>query len=697
MIEQAVQVAQQADLVILAIGENVLLSREAWGGNHVGDRTTMNLTESQQVLARRIIETGKPVITFLNNSKPVTLGKLLDKTTTLLTAHYAGQETGNAAADVLFGQANPSGKLTLSWPRSVGNLPSHYSQYGSAKVFDYLDSPKGVVFPFGFGLSYTKFSYRNLKISSPEIRDGQTIQVTFELTNAGQRPGTEIAQLYLSGEGFPIARPSLELKGFARVSLQPGETRQVSLALHAEDLYFHDSELRRVLSRGTYKVSVGGSLQSLSQTVDLRVNGGGHAAATQPGKSTPAPTDPIVPAPLPPAQAKGKMNVLFLAIDDLRPELGAYGSKVKTPNMDRLASSGMLFQRAYCQQAVCGASRVSIMGGLYPTLTGEQTYHVDGWRDRHPNLKTMNQHFREQGFRTLGMGKIYHGHTGAGVDPMNWDQWINVKDPGHYASRMAWSSSGRPSRKARWAASRPAQGAHDGELRRSRRHLRRWQESGPGGRGHQATRPEQGQTLLSRGWPEQAPPALRCSRQILEPLPEGELRMPPNAGIPPGYPVFAANQNAPEMKKYSDFEGLGPKDFSMATNQRLLHGYAAATSYVDACVGRILDSLERNGLADKTIVVLWGDHGWKLGDHSSWCKHTNFECDARVPLIVRDPRIQAGRTPRLSSSSTSTPPSAISPAYPSPGIAKGEASGPFWRTPRPAIGWTPTVPTPPRS
>ena len=648
MIEQAVQVARQADLVILAIGENVLLSREAWGGNHVGDRTTMDLTESQQVLARRIIETGKPVITFLNNSKPVTLGDLLDNATTLLTAHYAGQETGNAAADVLFGQANPSGKLTLSWPRSVGNLPSHYSQYGSAKVFDYLDSPKGVVFPFGFGLSYTKFSYRNLKISSPEIRDGQTIQVTFELTNAGQRTGTEIAQLYLSGEGFPIARPSLELKGFARVRLQPGETRQVSLALHAEDLYFHDSELRRVLSRGTYKVSVGGSSQSLSQTVDLRVNGGGHVAATQPGKSTPTPTDPIVPAQLPPAQAKGKMNVLFLAIDDLRPELGAYGSKVKTPNMDRLASSGMLFQRAYCQQAVCGASRLSIMGGLYPALTGEQTFHVDGWRDRHPNLKTINQHFREQGFRTLGMGKIYHGHTGAGVDPMNWDQWINVKDPGHYASQDSLEQLRKAIEEGKVGSPRdPPKGpmtesadVHDDTYVDGKRAARAGEVI------KQLAQNKDKPFFLAVGLSKPHLPFVAPAK-YWNLYQRESFRMPPNAGIPPGYPVFAANQNAPEMKKYSDFEGLGPKDFSMATNQRLLHGYAAATSYVDACVGRILDSLERNGLADKTIVVLWGDHGWKLGDHSSWCKHTNFECDARVPLIVRDPRTQAGRTPRL--------------------------------------------------
>ena len=119
-------------------------------------------------------------------------------------------------------------------------------------------------------------------------------------------------------------------------------------------------------------------------------------------------------------------NVLFIAVDDLRPELATYGAKVKTPNLDRFAASGIRFDRAYCQQAVCGASRLSIMGGLYPTKTKEQNYHVTGWRKRHPDLLTMNQHFRANGYETVGTGKIYHGSGGEGVDPKNWDEWIQV-------------------------------------------------------------------------------------------------------------------------------------------------------------------------------------------------------------------------------------------------------------------------------
>ena len=141
----------------------------------------MDLTESQQHLVKSILATGKPIVTFLNNSKPITFGPLGDQLKTVLSGHYAGQETGTAAAEIIFGEINPSGKLTLSWPRTVGHLPSHYSQHGSSTVFDYLDSPRGPVFPFGHGLSYTSFKYGNPSVSSQTIQPGQEITVSFSL------------------------------------------------------------------------------------------------------------------------------------------------------------------------------------------------------------------------------------------------------------------------------------------------------------------------------------------------------------------------------------------------------------------------------------------------------------------------------------------------------------------------------------
>jgi len=649
LIAEAVTVARDADLVILAIGENVLLNREAWGGNHVGDRSTLDLTESQKALASAVLDTGKPVVAFLNNSKPVTLHDLGKRFSAILTAHYGGQQTGTAAAQILFGQSNPSGKLTLSWPRSVRHIPSHYSQERSAQVFDYLDAPKGAQYPFGFGLSYTSFRYGNVKASSASIQASEKIEVSFDLSNTGKREGTEIVQLYVSGENFAIARPSLELKAFNRVHLKAGENKRVTLTLDADDLHFHDSALNRTLPNGKYRIMVGGSSQSLSKPLYLNTIAS-KAPPVAPQAALPKPNSNPVQAPeTAPRVNSKKPNILFLAIDDLRPELGCYGSKVQTPNIDRLASTGMLFQRAYCQQAVCGASRVSIMGGLYPTLTKEQTYHVSGWRERHPTLKTMNQHFRAEGFKTIGLGKIYHGHSGPGVDPANWDQWVNLKGKGHYAKPENIALLNKALQEAKTGdRNDPPKGpmtesadVHDDTYAdglRAAKAVEILKELGKN---------KEQPFFLAVGLTKPHLPFV-APKKYWDLYRREDFNMPANKGIPPGYPLFAANQLATEMTKYSDYEGQSPKDFSSATNKRLLHGYAAATSYVDACIGRILDGLEKNGLAENTIVVLWGDHGWKLGDHSSWCKHTNFECDTKVPLIVRDNRFKGGlKTPRL--------------------------------------------------
>ena len=660
LIKEALTLAKQSDLVILALGENVLLSREAWSADHLGDRPTFDLTESQNVLAREILALGKPVVLFLNNSKPVTLHELGDRFSAILTAHYAGQETGTAAAELLFGEANPSGKLTISWPRSVGHLPAHYSQHGSAKVFNYVGSSSAAVYPFGHGLSYTTFKYGPAKLSAAEIRPGESIDVTFKLTNTGKRRGTEIAQLYVSGEGFAIARPGLELKGFARVTLKPGETKQVTIKLDADDLHFHDAQLRRVLPAGKYLVRVGGSSGALGSPFILNTkpapikvanlpkphSGNPHSGVPHSGVTV----RPVVPAaPVAPVRAvEDRPNVLFIAIDDLRPELGTYGTRTITPNIDRLAASGVRFDKAYCQQAVCGASRLSLMGGLYPTMTKEQTFHVSKWRKRHPKLLTMNRHFIQQGYHTIGLGKIYHGTGGNGIDPDNWSQWIDINDEDYADPENVAIRARALEEKKVGNAQDPPKGPFtesadvhddtyaDGKRAAKATQLLRQFAADPG-------KP----FFLAVGFTKPHLPFV-APKKYWDLYDRDEFKMPPNQGIPPGYPVHAANLIAHEMHKYSDMEGEKPADFSDALNKRLLHGYHAATSYADACVGRVLDALDKTGLAENTIVVLWGDHGWKLGDHGSWVKHTNFECDTRTPLIVRDPRLAGGKsTPRL--------------------------------------------------
>ena len=649
LIKQAVELSSKSDLVVLAIGESVLLSREAWGGNHIGDRATMDLTESQQHLVKSILATGKPIVTFLNNSKPITFGPLGDQLKTVLSGHYAGQETGTAAAEIIFGEINPSGKLTLSWPRTVGHLPSHYSQHGSSTVFDYLDSPRGPVFPFGHGLSYTSFKYGNPSVSSQTIQPGQEITVSFSLTNTGDVTGTEITQVYVSGEGFGIARPALELKGFSRTTLKPGESEEVSIIINSEDLFFHDFNLKRVLPAGKYLVRVGSSSSKLSSPVEVktlpRMTSGQPILGGQSNPQTDRPTaaNPIKSTPT------NKPNILFIAVDDLRPELGTYGARAITPNIDRFAKTAVQFDRAYCQQGVCGASRLSMMSGLYPTMTREQSFHVDGWRERHPHLITMNQHFRQQGFRTIGLGKIYHGTSGKGVDPDNWDQWINLE-----ASEYAKKENNDIARDARLKgeignARDPAKGpltesadVHDNTYADGKRAARVVELL----QGY-AEAKDKAPFFLAVGLTKPHLPFV-APQKYWDLYQRDSFKMPPNKGVPPGYPEYASNHMAYEMHKYSDFEGKSPKDFSDQLNGRLLHGYAACVSYIDASIGRILNSLEETGLSKNTIVVVVSDHGWKLGDHSSWCKHTNFECDTRVPLLIRDPRINGGAsTPRL--------------------------------------------------
>jgi len=338
------------------------------------------------------------------------------------------------------------------------------------------------------------------------------------------------------------------------------------------------------------------------------------------------------------AFADQPMNVLFIAVDDLRPEFETYGAKPKTPNLNRLAKSGLRFDRAYCQQAVCGASRLSIMGGLYPTRTLEQTYHVDGWRKRHPDLVTMNQHFGSNGFRTIGLGKIYHGTSGKGVDPENWSRWVklgsseyllkeNIEKMEAFKKAATVGDKMDPPKGPTTEAADVKDDAYvDGkrarEAARILKGLGKSSDSKP--------------FFFAVGFTKPHLP-FNAPKKYWDLYERSDFKMPSNKGIPPGYPKYAINAKAGEMSKYCDFVGDSPKDFPEEMNQRLLHGYAACVSYMDANVGIVLDALRESGLEKSTIVVFWGDHGWKLGDHSSWCKHTNFECDTRVPLLIRGP------------------------------------------------------------
>jgi len=323
-----------------------------------------------------------------------------------------------------------------------------------------------------------------------------------------------------------------------------------------------------------------------------------------------------------------KPNVLFIAVDDLRPELGCYGARSATPNIDQLARTGLQFDRAYCNQAVCGASRVSLMTGLYPEFTGERTYHVTDWRKRWADVVTLNQHFKANGYTTIGLGKIYHGTNGPGVDPNNWTEWVTVggQQYGDPASRkQIRKRNGRRRGPSTEAADVPDDTHSDGNRAKV-----------GAARIHNLAKNDK-PFFLAVGFTKPHLPFV-APQKYWNLYERDNFSLPDNLGVPPGYPEYARNRNAGELRAYSDIPTEGtPADFPASLNKRLIHGYHACVSYTDRNIGVLLDALEKSGAAKNTIVVLWADHGWKLGDHSSWCKHTNFECDTRVPLFIRHP------------------------------------------------------------
>lgn len=342
-------------------------------------------------------------------------------------------------------------------------------------------------------------------------------------------------------------------------------------------------------------------------------------------------------APLAPDGADAsRPNVLFIAVDDLRPEIGCYGARSVTPNIDRLVASGLRFDRAYCNQAVCGASRVSLMTGLYPEYTGERTYHVTDWRSRWADVVTLNQHFAARGYTTVGLGKVYHNTGGRGVDPDNWTEWVKVggreyADPASVSPESTRTRNGRTRGPSTEGADVPDDTHFDGQRARvgAARIFRLARAGKP--------------FFLAVGFTKPHLPFV-APKRFWDLYRRDRFALPANLGVPPGYPDWARNRSAGELRAYSDIPlEAAPSTFPDALNRRLLHGYHACVSYTDHNIGLLLDALDSSGAARNTIVVLWADHGWKLGDHSSWCKHTNFECDTRVPLVIRHPAMASAR------------------------------------------------------
>ncbi len=257
-IAEAMQVANQADVIVLAIGGNEQTSREAWNLKHMGDRASLELVGRQNELVQTMLATGKLVIVFLFNGRPLSIVEVAKNVPAIFECWYLGQECGHAVADVLFGDFNPGGKLPITFPRSAGHLPAFYNYKPSARR-GYLFDNVSPLFAFGFGLSYTTFEFKNFRLKKKKIRAKDSTQVLVDVTNTGRRAGTETVQLYIRDLVSSATRPVKELKGFQKIELQPGETKTVALDITPESLAFFDINMKYVVEPGDFEIMVGSS------------------------------------------------------------------------------------------------------------------------------------------------------------------------------------------------------------------------------------------------------------------------------------------------------------------------------------------------------------------------------------------------------------------------------------------------------
>jgi beta-glucosidase len=264
-IAEAVEMALQADVIVLAIGGNEQTSREAWGLNHMGDRTTLDLIGCQEELVKAMLALGKPVIVFLFNGRPLSINYVAEHVPVIYECWYLGQETGHAVADVLFGETNPGGKLPISVPRSVGHLPVFYNYKPSARR-GYLFDDVSPLYAFGYGLSYTSFAIENPRLKKMTIRTKDSTQVLVDVSNIGERAGAEVVQLYIRDLVSSVTRPVKELKGFRKVWLEPGERITVKLDITPALLSFYDVNMKYVVEPGDFEIMVGTS----SRDADLQ-------------------------------------------------------------------------------------------------------------------------------------------------------------------------------------------------------------------------------------------------------------------------------------------------------------------------------------------------------------------------------------------------------------------------------------------
>ncbi len=328
------------------------------------------------------------------------------------------------------------------------------------------------------------------------------------------------------------------------------------------------------------------------------------------------------------APVRKPYNVLFIAVDDLRTELGCYGqSHILSPNIDKLASRGLLFNRAYCQQALCSPSRTSLLTGLRPDST-KVTNLTTHFRKTVPDVVTLPQYFRQNGYNTLAMGKIFHNGLD---DSLSWSQpsWRPKSASDKYVKQESLAFVKNKERTPVYESADVPDSAYlDGKVADHAVAVLKTLQN------------NQQPFFMAVGFSKPHLP-FSAPKKYWDLYNPEEIKLAPNPFYPKNMPPIAAN-NFGEMKaSYSVPRDVIPDTLA----RKLRHGYYACVSYMDAQVGKLLAELERLNLSENTIIVFWGDHGFKLGEHNDWGKHTNFELDTRVPLLVSYPDMtQKGKT-----------------------------------------------------
>jgi iduronate 2-sulfatase len=335
--------------------------------------------------------------------------------------------------------------------------------------------------------------------------------------------------------------------------------------------------------------------------------------------------------------AAEKLNVLFIAVDDLRPELRCYGNKeIHSPHIDALAARGTLFERTYCQVAVCGASRASLMTGLRPQTTRCWNFKTP-MREKNPDALSMPQHFKAQGYTTLSIGKIYHANNDD--FPQGWSEKPLRGLGRQYASPAGIAAHRKASRIQKETGVRSNGPAsenggnvsddiyNDGGVAKAA--IERLEKLAA----------NEKPFFLAVGFSKPHLP-FNAPGKYWDLYDRSKIKVPSRDKMVNGLPYDGSTWG--ELKNYSDIS----KDAKVLDDEKtreLIHGYRASVSYMDAQVGRVINALETTGLVGNTIIVLWGDHGYYLGDYGEWCKHTTYEVAAKVPLIIASPQLKGGQ------------------------------------------------------